>query len=140
MNDRVVVDASLIFKWLVREEYTDKAFALARSWERSGTKRVAPYLMLAEVTNALHRRVIKDQLSLEPASELLDNLIGMNIELYESPLNSTTEPSNSPPNSSRVQPTTPTTSPSPRPSTASSGLPTNGSTVWLGPSPRTYTG
>ena len=85
MNDRVVVDASLIFKWLVREEYTDKAFVLARSWESSGTKRVAPYLMLAEVTNALHRRVIKDQLSLESASELLDNLIGMNIELYEIP-------------------------------------------------------
>ena len=41
--------------------------------------------MLVEVTNALHRRVIKDQLSLESASELLDNLIGMNIELYETP-------------------------------------------------------
>ena len=32
MSGFVVVDASLAFKWLVREEHTDKALAILRTW------------------------------------------------------------------------------------------------------------
>ena len=32
MSGFAVVDASLAFKWLVREEHTDKALAILRRW------------------------------------------------------------------------------------------------------------
>lgn len=83
MNDQVIVDASLVFKSLVREELTDETLALLRSWENQKIRLAAPYLMLAEVTNTLHRRVVGGSLTVEAASHLLDNLLSMNIELYE---------------------------------------------------------
>ena len=36
MNGIVVVDASLAFKWLVREENSDRAQAISRSWADDG--------------------------------------------------------------------------------------------------------
>ena len=36
MSGFVVVDASLAFKWLVREEHTDKALAILRRVARRG--------------------------------------------------------------------------------------------------------
>ena len=64
MNGFVVVDASLAFKWLVPENDSDKARELARLWDSSGTQPVAPHLMPVEVANGLHRRVIRDELTL----------------------------------------------------------------------------
>lgn len=83
MNGFVVVDASLAIKWLVNEVHTEKAFALAHSWARSGVKPVAPYLLLVEVANALYRRIIRQEISLEAATRLLDSLIYAGIELRE---------------------------------------------------------
>ena len=64
MNGTVVVDASLAFKWLVLEEDSDKATALTRVWAGDNTQIVAPHFMPAEVTNALHRRVMRSELAL----------------------------------------------------------------------------
>ena len=83
MNKRVVVDASLATKWLVNEVHTDKAFALARSWARSGIQPMAPYLMPVEVANALHRRVTSGQVSLGVATRLLESPVDSGIELRE---------------------------------------------------------
>ena len=85
MNDRVVVDASLVFKWLVNEEYTDVATALNRSWYDQGVRLTAPYFMLAEISNALHRRVLRGQLTLDAAKGLLDELTDLDIEYLETP-------------------------------------------------------
>ena len=85
MNGFVVVDASLAFKWLVPEENSDKARELARSWGSEGTQPVAPHLMPVEVANALHRRVIRDELTLEDATRLMENLLGTGISLTETP-------------------------------------------------------
>lgn len=85
MNGFVVVDASLAFKWLVREEHSDRAMALARGWDSEGTKPVAPHLMPVEVANALHRRVVRNELTLETATRLLENLLATGIELQEPP-------------------------------------------------------
>ncbi len=68
MNGHVVVDASLAFKWLVREIYTDRANDLGRLWNSQGTRISAPYLMPVEVTNALHQRVTRGELTLEAAT------------------------------------------------------------------------
>ena len=83
MNGQVVVDASLVFKWLVKEELTDEATSLKRSWAEQGVTLTAPYFMPAEVTNALHRRVVRGQLTVQAGTNLLDSLLNMKIHLYE---------------------------------------------------------
>ena len=85
MNGPVVVDASLAVKWLVKEEYSDQAIDLARFWESEGTKPAAPYLMPVEVANALHRRVVRSELTVAAATRLLEHLVASGIELQETP-------------------------------------------------------
>ena len=57
MNGIVVVDASLVFKWLVSEENSDLAQSISRSWANNEIQAAVSYLMPVEVANALHRRV-----------------------------------------------------------------------------------
>ncbi|MBI4305772.1 MAG: type II toxin-antitoxin system VapC family toxin [Chloroflexi bacterium] len=85
MNDLVVVDASLAVKWLVNEVHSDKAYALARSWADDGTQPVSPYLMAVEVANALYRRVLRKELTVEAAAHLLRTLLASGLELRETP-------------------------------------------------------
>ena len=83
MNGHVVVDASLAFKWLVKEIYTAEANALGRSWNRQGTRIAAPYLMPVEVTNALHQRVVRGDLTLEAATQRMQSLLTSGLELHQ---------------------------------------------------------
>lgn len=83
MNGSVVIDASLAVKWLVNEVHTESAFALARSWARSGTHPIAPYLMPVEVANALYQKVLRSELSLAAATRLVEALGGAGIEFTE---------------------------------------------------------
>ena len=85
MNGLIVVDASLAVKWLVEEEGSGTAAALAQFWRNEGTKLVAPPLMAIEVANALHRRVVRGELSVADAGRLLENLLTSGIELRENP-------------------------------------------------------
>ena len=85
MNGLVVVDASLAFKWLVSEEQSDKARAISRVWADEGTQAAAPYLMPVEVANALHRRVVRGELTVENAVRLLEHLLASGIELRDEP-------------------------------------------------------
>lgn len=85
MNGLVVVDASLVVKWLLPEVLSDKAYALARSWAGQGTQPVAPYLMPVEVANALHRRVVRKEVTVEAATRLLESMLASGIELREPP-------------------------------------------------------
>ena len=83
MNGQVVVDASLAVKWLVNEVHTERAFALARSWTRSGVQPVAPYLMPVEVANALHGRALRGDISPQAAITLMDGLLDSGVEFRE---------------------------------------------------------
>jgi predicted nucleic acid-binding protein len=83
VNGLVVVDASLAVKWLVPEVHSDKAYTLARSWAAEGTQPIAPYLMPVEVANALHRRVVRREVTVEVATGLLESLLASGIELRE---------------------------------------------------------
>ena len=85
MNGFVVVDASLAFKWLVREEHTDKAFAILQSWNSQDIRPAAPSLMAFETANALHRRVVRGELTIEVAVDLIESLMASGLELHESP-------------------------------------------------------
>ena len=83
MNDLVVVDASLAVKWLVEEEGSDTAARLARFWDNAGIQLVGPYLLGIEVTNVLHGRVLKGEVSLAEAAHSLENLLTTVVELRE---------------------------------------------------------
>jgi predicted nucleic acid-binding protein len=85
VNGHVVVDASLAFKWLVKEDRSDEARSVARSWEGRGVRTAAPHFMPVEVANALHRRVTESELSVEEAVELVEVLLASGIELHDPP-------------------------------------------------------
>ncbi len=85
MNGIVVVDANLAFKWLVSEENSDLAHSISRSWVNNGIQAAAPYLMPVEVANALHRRVVRGELTVEDAVQLLEYLLASGIELRDEP-------------------------------------------------------
>lgn len=85
MNEYVVVDASLAFKWLVKEIHTDEANNLGRLWNSQGIRVAAPYLMPVEVTNALHQRVVRGELTVEAATQRLASLLSSGLELHQPP-------------------------------------------------------
>lgn len=85
MSDFVVVDASVAFKWLVEEENSDKATALTRLWDDEGTQLMAPPIMPFEVANALHRRVVRGDLVLDAAKDLMQDLMSLGVVLHETP-------------------------------------------------------
>ena len=83
MSTFVVVDASFAFKWLVREEHTDKALVMLRAWQREEIRPAAPHLLPFEVANALHKRVNRGELSVEGAVDLIGNLLTSQVELHQ---------------------------------------------------------
>ncbi len=85
MSEVVVVDASLAFKWLVRESQSEEALALLRSWHRQGVRPAAPHLMPFEVANALHKRVLRGELTTDDAADLIGRLLTSRLELHETP-------------------------------------------------------
>ena len=85
MSDFVVVDASLAFKRLVEEEYSDRATTLTRLWDDAGTRVAAPFLMPFEVANALHRRVVRGEMTIQVAGGLIQDLMSLGVVLHETP-------------------------------------------------------
>lgn len=85
MSEYVVIDASVACKWLVEEENSDKATALARLWDGEGTRLAAPQLMPFEVANALHRRVVRGDLALDVAASLMEDLMSLGIAFHRAP-------------------------------------------------------
>ena len=85
MREFVVVDASVAFKWLVEEENSDKATALTRLWDDEGAQLAAPPLLPFEVANALHRRVLRGELSVEVAGGLMQDLMSLGLVLHDTP-------------------------------------------------------
>ena len=83
MSGLVVVDASLAVKWLVREEDTDKALAILRAWHDEEVTPAAPHLLPFEVANALHRKVLRGQLSVGDSVRMILQLRGSRLELHQ---------------------------------------------------------
>ena len=73
----VVVDASLVVKWLVAEVDSDRATQLLLEWARNGVLLVAPIMILTEVSNALHKKVQHQIVNIRDVRRLLDQLDGL---------------------------------------------------------------
>ena len=70
MSGSVVVDASLAVKWLVEEDDSDRAHAVLQSWVTQDITRIAPHFMPFEVANALHRRVLRGELTVGDSARM----------------------------------------------------------------------
>ncbi len=70
----VVVDASLVVKWLVSEIDSDRATQLLLDWARNGILIVAPIMILTEVSNVLHKKAQNQTVNIRDTRRLLDQL------------------------------------------------------------------
>jgi predicted nucleic acid-binding protein len=81
----VVVDASLAAMWALPEAGSPKALALAEHWENEAAQMLAPCLLLAEVTNALYKRILRGEMDVPMAQTALDVILAFDIEMREEP-------------------------------------------------------
>lgn len=77
----ICVDASVAVKWIVAddEERVDLAGALLENHLSRGEELIAPPLIVSEVANTLHRRLLKYPLPLEWAERALETFLSVPI-------------------------------------------------------------
>jgi len=75
----VCLDASFLLHWLIGGEAESQADALLEEWHRTGRPLIAPTLLHYEVTNALHRYVVRGWLLPEEARTLLDFVLRLGL-------------------------------------------------------------
>ena len=85
MNGPIVLDASLAVKWLDEDDVSDKAHAVLQSWVAQDITRLAPHLMPFKVANALHRRVLRGELSVGDNTRMIARLLESRLELHQPP-------------------------------------------------------
>lgn len=85
LSNYLVVDASIVIKWLVDEEDSDSAQALLDEWIAQGIERAAPNLLPFEVANVLYRQATQGLLSIEDCARLIDEMLGSQIQRYDPP-------------------------------------------------------
>lgn len=83
--DEVVVDASLALKWIEQEPYSAEASALLENWRLRHCRLLAPALFAYEATNAIAKRVKREQLTLEAAKQRLAALLENGPALEQDP-------------------------------------------------------
>ena len=81
MLPRACVDASLVTRWLVPEDFSEQALNLLASWMRAKTELFAPTLLLYEVTATLRFLVSQKVLTEESGYEAFLHLRKLRIRL-----------------------------------------------------------
>ena len=71
--------------WVLPEQHSALALALAEDWAHAGVQAIAPCLMPTEVANAIYKRVQRGEMTFDQASEALDVVIGFGVRLEEEP-------------------------------------------------------
>ena len=89
MNHAVVIDANILFKLVIREDYSDQAQALYIETLSSGTPIYVPPHWAAELTHALYRLIRRRLISEEEGDQALGQFLQFPVqimgvsELYE---------------------------------------------------------
>jgi predicted nucleic acid-binding protein len=78
----VVVDASVVLKWLFPEEHRQIALRLLDSYQRGEIELRAPELLVSEVGNVIARRVWRGLLDKADARGIFDLFLAMAPQLY----------------------------------------------------------
>jgi predicted nucleic acid-binding protein len=81
MRSIVVVDTSIVIKWVLNEPDSAMALALLNEWSSNGTAIRAPALLIYELTNALYQHIRKNDETLEEAKQALVDAFLVNLEL-----------------------------------------------------------
>ncbi len=71
--------------WAVPERHSEQALTLAEQWARAGTRLLAPCLLLAEVTNALYKQMVRREMDLHAAREAIRVILEFPLEIREEP-------------------------------------------------------
>jgi len=74
---KVVVDASVVARWYVQEEWSDAAIRVRQDFEKGLIGLVAPYLLFYEVSNSLR---YSSDLNADDVSEYTMSLIDMQLD------------------------------------------------------------
>jgi len=83
MTRRVVVDASVLVKWFVPEEFSDRAEAILNDHLDARVTVAAPSYALLELANALRKHVVRGVMGPGEAGEAFSLLLEMDIEFVE---------------------------------------------------------
>ena len=79
----LVIDSSVVAKWLFLEPLTDQALAVRRDWELSKIDLIAPELMLVEVSNIIWKKQRSKLITEEEGTNVLTNLLALEIPTVE---------------------------------------------------------
>ena len=82
----VVIDASLLVKLLVIEQFSAQAVRLANYWTAMGIRLAAPDFIHAEVISALYKKISAGIISINLAMELMTEFYQMDITIYPASL------------------------------------------------------
>jgi predicted nucleic acid-binding protein len=85
MNHAVVVDANIAFKVVIEEELSDTARTFFTENLRDGRPIIAPPHFHIEVTNALHQRVRRRNITQDEAEQALDQFLQLPVRIVSSP-------------------------------------------------------
>lgn len=83
MARAVVVDSSLVFKWIVKEEDSELADVLAGQWFADQIPVLAPSLLLFELTNALFQQIRNGDLDIDAAEIAINRILSLPVLLVE---------------------------------------------------------
>jgi predicted nucleic acid-binding protein len=75
IKKNVVVDTSLVLKWIYNESDSNKALALLARWTSERVVIRAPVLLAYEATNSLFQKVRNDKFTIDAAKESLTDVI-----------------------------------------------------------------
>ncbi len=81
MKSAIVVDTSIVLKWVLDEPDSATALALLTRWVNEETLIQAPALLTYEVANALFQRVRKREMTAEKARQALEDVLLPELEL-----------------------------------------------------------
>jgi predicted nucleic acid-binding protein len=81
--NKLVVDASVALRWVLKDEKEVRADALLYQCMASLSDMLVPPLFLAEVTNAVYLSVRRHRLTLEEAKLALETIIQIGMQVIE---------------------------------------------------------
>jgi predicted nucleic acid-binding protein len=81
MSRIVVVDASIVIKWVLKESDSDIAEALLAEWIGQETVILAPELLAYEIANSIYRKARAGEITLDGAELALIKALDTGLEL-----------------------------------------------------------
>jgi predicted nucleic acid-binding protein len=83
MRNPVIIDTSIVIKWVVEESDSAAAIALLIKWFNEETPIIGPTLLAYEVANVLHQRVRKGSITAGEAEQRIIYLLQNVLEIDE---------------------------------------------------------